>query len=147
MTSVRFDWRGLKEVREALKRLPRELTGEGGHIVQEWGNAAAVAIRTGYGAHRVTGDLQESVKVTHQASELSAVSKVTAHAAHAHLFEFGTEARHRTTKKGAPTGKMWGRTPPVHVFIPSMQKARVRMYGALAALLERHGLRVTGDAG
>jgi hypothetical protein len=134
-------------LRLELKRLPLALSAEGGHIVEEWGNAAVVAIRTGYGTHRVTGNLQESVNVVHQASVLSAVSKVTAHAPHAHLFEYGTEARHRDTKRGAPTGRMWGRTPPVKVFVPAMRKARVQMYAALAALLERHGLRVTGDAG
>jgi hypothetical protein len=146
---LQLAFHGLTELRRDLMRLPMALAGEGGHIIEDHGNAAAVAIRTGYGRHRVTGNLQESVDVVHEASALSARSKVTAHAPHAHLFEYGTEARHYTSKRGAPhgTGRMWGRTPPVKVFIPEMQRARVQMYAALRAMLERHGLRVSGDAG
>jgi len=136
---LKFD--GLAEFRAALRQLPAELAGEASHDVESAANSAAVAIRVGYGAHRRTGTLQESVVVEHlSAGPFGAGSMVKVTAPHAHLFENGTQARH--TSIGANRGSM----PPGHVFIPAVVRARRAMYERLKALLVRNGLMVSGDA-
>lgn len=140
MSNNRLQLDGLAELREALRNLPAELTGEGSNIVEGEANGAALDIKSGYAAHRRTGKLQDSVEVTHGTSGFSASAMIIAKSPHAHLFENGTQARH--TAIGANRGSM----PPGHVFIPAMIRRRRRMYDALKALLERAGLVVGGDA-
>lgn len=136
---LRFD--GLEELRAELRRLPVDLTAEASHIVEATANAAAVEIRSGYAAHVVTGQLQGGVVVTHaDAGKYSAGAIVKNTAPHAVIFEHGTRARH--TDRGVNRGAM----PAGNVFIPAIVKARRRMYEQLRALLERHGLIVTGEA-
>ena len=142
---VRWGWSGLEEFKAQLRSTPEHLRGEATHVVEGRANGAAVLIRAGYGAHRVTGNLQESVEVRHEHSAHGARSVVAATAPHAHLFEFGTQARKRAS--GAETGAMWSRTPPVPVFIPAMDRERRGMYGDLKAMLQRAGFEVSGDAG
>lgn len=139
--ATRFVFSGLDELRAALRALPADLTGEAGHIIEGEANGAAVAIRTGYGAHRRSGNLQDHVTVTQRpAGQFGAAAVVKSAARHAWLFENGSQARH--TEIGANRGSM----PPGHVFVPAMIRARRVMYEKLAGLLERHGLRVSGHA-
>jgi hypothetical protein len=136
--SSRVVWNGLAELREALRNLPEELTGEAGHIIEGAANAAAADVKAAYPVR--TGNLRDHVFVSHQdKGRFSAGAVVKNTAKHAWLFENGTQARHNDL--GANRGSM----PPGHVFIPAMIKRRRIMYQQLRALLERHGLKVTGE--
>jgi hypothetical protein len=150
--SVELRLQGIEEFREALRNLPAELAGEAGHLALAAANSAAVSIRAAYGQHRVTGNLQEHVIVEPPVTIGGTVAgaRVRSTARHAYLFEYGTQARHYVTKKKGVvhrTGKMWGKTPPVHIFIPTAIRVRRRMTEDLIDLLRRHGLLVTGDGG
>jgi len=141
-------WTGLEELKAALRSLPSDLAGEASHDVQAAGNGAAVALRTIYGQHEVTGHLQESVKVDVRGSgPFGAAVVVTVSDPIAWLFDNGSQARHYITSAGAThaTGRMWGRTPPTHVAAQTFANARRGMYDRLRALLVRYGLVVSGE--
>lgn len=139
--SATVRWNGLDELLEQLRNLPADLTAEAGHIIEASANAAAVQVRSGYGSHRRTGKLQESVVVDVLASgEFGVVRRLRATAKHAHLVEYGTQARH--TAIGANRGSM----PPAHIFVPAVLRNRRQMYEALKDLVLRHGATsVTGE--
>ena len=140
----KFVWDGLEEFREALRNLPDHLAGQAGNIVRGSANAAAVRVRTNYGLHRRTGDLQKRVVVQESnAGRYGKAVVVKSTARHAHLFEFGTQARH--TKAGDYRGIM-PPAPPLHAFIPTIIKERMRMYAQLKDMLVREGLVVSGEA-
>lgn len=141
MANNTLRFQGLEELRAELRQLADDLKGEAAKIIHGRANAAAVDIRSAYGAHRHSGDLQEHV-VVEQVSRgrFSAGAIVRNTAKHAFIFENGTEARH--TKAGLNRGKM----PPGHIFVPRMMKHRRLMYAELAELLRRHGMTVVGDA-
>lgn len=142
--SASIQWDGLAELLTDLRNLPAEMTVEGGHIGEAAANAAAVTVRSNYGAHRHTGHLQDSVVVEQRAAGQHGFAIVVkATAKHAHLFESGTQARH--TASGANRGVM-PPAPPVHAFIPAMIRHRRTMYERLKDLLRRTGASVTGDA-
>jgi hypothetical protein len=144
MSNNRIVFDGLDELKAALRALPAELTVEASREVEGAGNGAAVAIRTVYGAHRVTGHLQESVTVEQrQAGQFAAAVVVKANDPIAWLFDNGSQARHWAG--GKSTGIMWGNTPPTHVFVKTMIAARRKMYDKLRDLLERKGLVVSGN--
>jgi hypothetical protein len=143
--SFRID--GLAELIVELQSLPDHLVGEAGHIVEGAANAAAFEIRSAYGRHRVTGNLQEHVVLEQVSGGRYGVKyRVKSTARHAVLFEIGTQARH--TKTGANRGVMpaGGSRPPQPIFVPVMQRRRRRMYSELAQLLERQGLTVVEKA-
>jgi hypothetical protein len=139
--AAKWTWTGMEEFKQALRNLPDELVAESDHIVEGSANAAAFEIRSAYGQHRHSGNLQASVVVEERKrSRVSVRYQVRAKAPHAHLFEFGTQVRH--TKAGLTRGRM----PPGNIFIPLYRKRLRRMFDELKALLQRKGLRVTGDA-
>ena len=145
MSANRFVFEGLAELRAELRNLPAALAGEASAIVVHAAEGAANTIRAEYGRHRVTGHLMDRVTVTQPDAGsygVAMVVKVTDPIAW--LFDNGSQARHWAG--GKSTGIMWGKTPPTHVFVKTMIAARRRMYEELAALLERHGLVVSGDA-
>lgn len=137
----RVRWQGLAELQAALRSLPEQFAGEAAHEVEAAANSAAFDIRSAYGAHRYSGKLQDSVKVNQRPGKFGAKATVKTTAKHAHLFEFGTQARHTTL--GVSRGSM----PPGNIFLPRIIKARRQMQARLIAMLERAGLRVRGDAG
>lgn len=128
-----------------LRNLPADLAGEAAHIVEAAANAAAVTVRSEYGAHRVTGELQDGVSVEHRPSgPYGAGARLRSKAPHAWLFDHGSQARHWRT--GKSTGAMWEKRPPTHVFVRAVIRERRRMWDALRQLLLRHGAtRVTGE--
>jgi hypothetical protein len=117
MSDNRFVFSGLDELRAELRAMPADMTGEASHEVEGAANGAAADIMAIYGAHHVTGHLQDSVFVIE---------------------------RHWVS--GKSTGTMWGKTPPTHAFVKTMIAARRKMYDRLKNLLVRHGLTVSGDA-
>jgi hypothetical protein len=130
---------GLSELREQLRNLPSELTGEAANIVLGAANGAAAEIKGAYPVR--TGRLRDGLVVTRaDKGKFSAGAIVKNTAKHAAIFENGTQARHNSL--GANRGSM----PPGHVFVPRMIRARRRMYERLSDLLRRKGLVVSGDA-
>ncbi len=145
MSSNRFVFQGLDELREELRQLPTELAGEASSIVLDAGEQAATTVRAIYDQHIVTGHLAKSVTVgTQAAGQYGAGAIVRVNDALAWLFDNGSQARHKV--KGSSTGQMWGRTPPTHAFSGTMARGRRQMYSTLRGLLETHGLIVSGDA-
>jgi hypothetical protein len=134
----RFRLDGLAELKDALTRLPADLTTEASDIV--WANAAVAAqeIRDAYPSR--TNNLRNHVTVSRAGGAFSTSAKVKNTAKHAWLFENGSQARH--TDLGANRGSM----PAGHVFIPVMMRRRRIMYEVLKRLLVSHGLLVSGDA-
>ena len=137
----RFEFQGLAELREALRNLPTALTGEASHIIEGAANSATAQIKRNYAS--VSGDLVEGVRADFQRGQFSAGAKITSAAKHAVIYENGTQVRHTST--GANRGAM-PPAPPGRAFIPVLRKTRLAMYAQFRALLERHGLVVTGDA-
>lgn len=143
MSNTRFVWTGMEEFKRALRALPNDLAGEAMRVVEASANGAGVEIRSAYGEHRVTGNLQDHVEVEIQRTGLNVSAVVKATSRHAHLFEYGTETRHYVTRAGKT--HVTGRMPGFFVFVPRMIRARRQMYEKIATILERAGLRVTGQ--
>ena len=142
--SVQIVWTGLEELKEGLRNLPSELTGEAGNHVEAAANAAATAVRTAYGAHVVTGNLQNHVVVQARAhNQFGASYVVKSTARHAYIFERGTEARHYITKNGVK--KLVGKMPAANIFVPTVMRHRRSMYDRLNDVLLRIGLQVSGE--
>ncbi len=143
-----FVWNGLKELREQLLTLPADLTGEAEGIVTGAVEGAKTEIGAIYQAHTRSGHLAAGLTLSSEPNGTYEVRQVLrSRAAHAWLFDNGSQARHYTTKKGQPhnTGAMWSRTPPTHAFVGTVMRHRRLMYVRLKLLLERHGLKVSGD--
>ena len=134
--SVSLKFEGLDVLYAELRKLPADLAAEGGHIVEGFGNRAALQIRAEYDQHRDTGDLLEGVDVVHEPTGYGARAIVKSQAKHAHLFEDGSQMRKNSY--GANRGAM----PAANVFVPIMVRIRFAMYEDLAALVRRAGLEV-----
>jgi hypothetical protein len=144
MNDTRFVFTGVEEFKAQLRALPAELTGEASHIVEAAANGAGVTLRTVYGQHRHTGNLQDHVVVEKKSTGPFGVSyRVASTSPIAWLFDNGSQARHWAS--GKSTGAMWGKTPPTHVFVRTLIAARRRMYDGLRGLMTRAGLQVTGE--
>ena len=131
----------MAELREALRKLPEDLTGEAVHLVEGTGNQAVTQIKRNYAY--VSGNLVEGVSVDVRRDRFTAGAKVISKSKHAFIYEYGTQVRH--TSKGAGRGVM----PPAgpgRAFVPVLIKTRRALYEKFRDLLERHGLLVTGDA-
>lgn len=128
----------MQEFKQELRNIPEELRDEAADIVE----AAATTTQEQTVAEytNVTGGLDRGVKVTTQRSAFGVLSKVRSNAPHAHLYEFGSQARH--TAIGANRGAM----PPRPTLIPIAQRNRRTMYQRLMDLIESKGFRVTGRA-
>ena len=143
MTGNRVVWSGLEELKAALRQMPAALAQEGSAIVYAHARSAQQDIVAGYPS--VTGRLRGGVRVTLEANARFGAGAVLKSAApHAHLYEFGT--KRRQTKRGWNRGVM-PKAPLDKQAIPKIIRWRVRMYSQLAAMLERHGLKVSGSFG
>lgn len=145
MSSNRLVFSGIAELKAQLRALPEDLANEASIIVQEHAQTAAAAVRAVYASHRDSGDLAEGVVVEINAFGRFGVGVVVrSKAKHAWLFDHGSQARHYVTRRGVT--HLTGRMPARPTFIPTMMRFRRAMYGALADMLGRHGLVVTGTA-
>jgi hypothetical protein len=141
MSSVRFQFEGLAELRQALRNLPDELTAEASRIVEGAANGAVADIGTVYAEHRRSGNLAKGLRVTHfEGGKFSAGAIVKNTSPHASWFDAGTQTRQ--TKIGADRGAM----PPTWTFVRGITRARRLMWTQLKELLVRKGLLVSGDA-
>ena len=130
---------GLKELVEALKKLPAELVTEAGPIVAAQADEMAHHVRAYYAAHRKTGNLEAHLNVTTEIDAVSATARVKNTAFHAKLFERGTGLR---SYNGASRGSM----PKADDFIPIAIVRRKIMLAALVDLVRRAGLTVETTA-
>lgn len=134
--SVKLDWIGLQELRDALKELPDTLTAEAATKVTAAADDAAAEIIAAY--PEVTGNLKSHVKVdTQNTGRFGVYRRIRSTARHAHLYEFGHMTRQPTI-----AGKTRHKIPGANVFIPIVTRRRRRMYDDLAAIIESQGLDV-----
>lgn len=136
--STRLELQGLRELREALRNLPSELTEEANTIIRAQAEDAKREIQNAY--PRDSGNLARGVTVEMNSSAFTANALVRSRARHAHLFEFGSQVRR--THHGASRGIM----PAKPTFIPVMVRKRKLLGQALRTLLQRAGLVVSGSA-
>ena len=152
--SVELRLTGILELKQALANLPAELKGQATGIVMETAYAAADDIRNQYplgppdrmrkGQAITPGNLKKGVKVVvKEIGPVGVAAQVRSAAPHAHLYEFGTVARHYVTQYGRR--KAIGAMPPRPVFIPTMIRYRRLLYAKLAALIQSKGLTVKVD--
>jgi Bacteriophage HK97-gp10, putative tail-component len=129
---------GDKELEAALRALPRDLSLDAERLILAAADTAAAEIRAAY--PEVTGNLKGGVRVVTTGSEFATRSRVISSAPHAHLFEYGTEARQ--TSLGYDRGGYPGR----HVFWPIVERWQKALKGTLIDLVKATGLRVTDHA-
>lgn len=143
----------------ALKRewaqMPETFATEADHRAEEAAQGAAVAIRTVYSQHWVTGTLARRVAVTrHHRGKLLPGWSIASRAPHTHLFEYGTKDRAYITKPGKTpgsggkphrTGRMWKGAPPGPFFFPTVNRFRRQLEAQLVDMLERAGLRAVKE--
>uniref|UniRef100_A0A6M3JS03 Putative tail protein n=1 Tax=viral metagenome TaxID=1070528 RepID=A0A6M3JS03_9ZZZZ len=133
-------WEGMAEFRAALRATPEHLRDEAVGITANTAHTAAQEIVDEYPT--VTGNLKDGVKTAQMTTgNYGAGYIVKSTAPHAHLYEFGTQARQ--TDLGANRGAM----PAKHTVIQVAVRRRRQMHDELAAMLRREGFEVTGDAG
>lgn len=145
---------GILELKEQLRNLPAELKGKATAIVLDSAHSAAADIKGQYplgppgrfrkGKPIEPGNLRKGVKVVvKEIGPLGVAAQVRSAAPHAHLYEFGTEARHYVTWRGRR--KAIGKQPGRPVFIPTMIRYRRLMYEKFEAMLVAAGLTVKRD--
>jgi len=131
--SARLTITGLDELRYALTHLPAQLAEEAEAIIDNRAELMKAEVYQRY--PKRTGNLRKGLVIKDAARGVHVPGlRVVNRAAHAWLFENGTEARH--TKLGADRGAM----PPGRVFIPAAIRHRRLMVAELVAMLERNGL-------
>jgi hypothetical protein len=135
--SVKLEWNGLEELIQQLTHAPEAIRQEGLVIVQDDVTNAATEIALRYPSR--TGTLARRVRTYFPSSQVL-FGGIRSAAPHAHLYEFGT--RKRQTGKGWNRGTMPAASPPV--FVPIVQRHRLRMYDRLADMLRRMGWEVVG---
>jgi hypothetical protein len=136
---------GLTELREALRRLPEELSTEAGAIVQAHAEDAFRQMDAKYAEHEWTGNLRRGLSMTMETAYLrfGARAVVRNRAPHAYWAEHGTQMRETLGRKSVKAGVSRGAMPPLQIFIPIAMRVRRRMVAALIALVRRAGLIVT----
>lgn len=146
MSQTKVTWTGLTEYRNEVRQLPEACTGEAAKVVEGEVNGAYVEIAQVYGQHRHTGKLLKRLKITPITNKgaLTTGRKLTSGSPIAWLFDNGSQARHWVS--GKSTGKMWGRTPPTHIFTRTEGRTRARIVNLLKAMVLRRGATtVAGD--
>jgi hypothetical protein len=144
-----FRWDGLKEYRDQLAKLPEDCRGEAAKTIEGVVNGAYVTIARVYGEHQLTGTLRRRLVIAplKVAGQMTTGLVLRSGSPLAWLFDNGSQARHYTEESGVPhsTGKMWGKTPPTHIFARTVGFGKRKITDQLKAMLLRHGAtRVTG---
>ena len=141
--SARFTWSPeFEQLKQDIKTLPGALAGEGAKIVEGHANGAVVSIKSGYPV--ISGNLRDKVQVTHTRPPFAAKSVVKNTAKYATAFEKGSQVRHYITVNGKT--KTIGKMPATPLFSREMARARRAKDQDVIAMLQRHGLTVTGEA-
>jgi hypothetical protein len=140
--SASVRWEGLDELRAALRNLPAELTAEASQIIDTTADTAMSAMLAEYPA----GQLRDRLtRKTLTMGTFGTGVQIKNASGWAWAWEHGTKLRHRI-KSGGSTGAEWGGSTPPHTFVRNMTQPRRAMFDQFKALLERAGLRVSGEA-
>jgi hypothetical protein len=132
--SASVRWRGLDELRAALRQLPAALGKDASAIVNKHADRTADRLKAIYPRGK-TGNLQEGVVIRQRDNtQFGAAIEVTSAAAHAHLWELGTE--NRRTAKGWNRGRMKSHVSSGLIAIA--QEERREMYDDLLAMLQAY---------
>jgi len=138
--SVRVQWDGLNEFRNALKNLPEELRSEATVIVGEHAREAQRQVIAAY-PQGPTGNLKRGVTAPrNESTQFMAKFRVRSQAPHAHIFEYGT--KERRTRSGANRGVM-PKAPSDQAAVPFFIRQRRRMLEALIVLVRQAGFQVS----
>jgi len=117
---------GFSELQRDLSTLPIDLRAQSAPIVTQHARRAAELLRATYPV--VTGALRAGVKLIERVPRgVAVLYTVTSSAAHAHLYEFGTS-----------------KTSPRATFLPITERERRQSTTAVADVVTRAGLKVTG---
>lgn len=137
---VGVKWSGLDELTRDLTQLTPAVVEQADGIVNAHAHKAADAIVSAYPER--TGKLRQGVTVRETSSKGRRPDTprytVANSAPLAHIFEYGTQARH--TEIGADRGVM----PAGKIFIPFAIRERGAMLNDLRELLRAQGATVTG---
>ena len=146
--SVRLQWQGMNEFKEALRKLPEHLADEAAGIVVAAAQNVAREVEAGY-PQGPTGNLKRGVTISQERGLVSTAAQVKSRAPHAGWFEDFRSGR-RNPPRPRKTKRGWNRgimpiAPISQQAIPKFIRARARMIQALVALLEREGFLISGD--
>lgn len=132
-------WHGLDEFRAQLRQVPATCRNEAARIVEGGVNSAFVQISTVYGRHRYTGTLQNRLTIAplRVRGEFTTGLVLKSGSPLAWLFDNGSQARHWKTGSKKSTGKMWGRTPPTHIFLKTVIKTRREITDRVHGMVHR----------
>jgi len=131
---------GLKELREALQKLPEDLAAEGRQIVENHTEFTANSLAIAYPLGE-TGNLRKGIKTEYINSRFGTVGRVRSTSPHAHLWEFGTQDRR--TREGWSRGRVTPRGKEEGL-VPISERWRKKMNQALVELVRRAGFEVSG---
>jgi len=134
--SLRF--RGLDELRAALKALPRDLTADAAREIDTAGRDTAAAIADAYPIGK-TGRLRGGVSVRRLTTgPYAARTQVRSDAPYANAYESGTTIR--TTRAGHNRGRVTAHPTAIPVLI----RVRARLQETLIAIVKQAGLVIRG---
>lgn len=128
MAAIKHGFDGMEALLRGLRQLPEDLKREARAIVASHTNSMASEVIAEYPED--TGTLTRGVSVEIAPDGLSA--RVRSRAQHAHLYEYGTVARH-TSGTGARRGAMESKP----TFVPAAVRHRGRMVRHLRAVGSR----------
>jgi hypothetical protein len=147
----RLDFEGLNEFVLDLRRMPAELHDEAERLVEDATETGATALRQAY--PRREGGLRRGVKTSIKRTQYEVVGTLSSSAPHANLYEFGTGVLRLGGAKPIRRytgpwkhGKSTGSSPPHATLVPIAVRLRRILTVKLAALITRHGFRVTDAA-
>jgi hypothetical protein len=133
MARLRYEWSTVAD----------RFAGEAEHRIEEAAQGAAVAIRTAYARHWVTGALASRVAARRSTrGALAPAWKIYSNAPHTWLFEHGSRPRSYVSKRGKVhnTGAMWHGSPPAPTFYPTVNKFRRALELDLIDMMRRSGV-------
>ncbi len=156
MSSFRVTFEGMNELRDALSKLPEDLTQQSRLVVQASAREASNETVLAYPVRRTNlspgykrkspwfppGILRGRVTVTDRSTNVSAVYQVKSAAPHASLFENGNEGRKRYNSKGQNRGAMPAAQTSERM-IPKVVRIRARMYEQLKEIVRLAGFEVS----
>lgn len=152
LASTTVRWDGLQDLYKQLRNLPDDLVMQAANIVAFHAESAATDIEAAYpygpagrfrkGDPIEPGNLKAGMGAVGLSGGRWGINYLVINRAkHAWIYEHGTRARHYYTVNGIR--KLVGSMPARPTFIPRVITWRRRMVDALAAMLERQGLRVS----
>jgi len=142
--STTFKIEGILDLTEILKTLPKELVHEARDILENRAEIAKGQIIQAY-PRGATGNLRDGVELRYINSTVATAAIIRNKAPHAYIYETGAVNRETKGGKSIRKGVSRGTMPAGKVFIPRMRQARRHFWEDIGAMLEKHGLLVSGQ--